>query len=323
MRVICADEMLVDGGTRAVGGAETGRDKKVGFTVADAAGAYVRAQRRNGRFAASTATTYRSILGRFADAIGDPPMAKLQRRHVARWLDTLDCGPATTRHRLSVVQTFCRWAVEQGHVAKDPSVGFKPPKQPRHLPRPVAEPDTAALVDSLPDARAVAIVILMLQTGARCCEVVRLQVGDVDWHRRFVMFRGKGDKERVVPLPDEACIALRRYLAEHPAPAGPLFRSYTTGDSLTPGHIGALVRRWMREAGVKQAPRDGVDAHALRHTALTDMLHSGADVRQVQVIAGHDSLQTTQRYLGWHVEGLRSAMDGRRYMPHAELEAAV
>lgn len=106
---------------------------------------------------------------------------------------------------------------------------------------------------------------------------------------------------------------MRRYLTEYPTPAGPLFRGFTTGHGMTPGHIGTLVRGWLREAGIKQAPRDGVDAHALRHTALTDMLHAGADVRQVQIIAGHDSLQTTQRYLGWHVDGLRQAIEGRTY----------
>lgn len=299
-----------------------GRDNKVGLTVADAAGRYVRAQRRNGRFAESTVVTYRSILGRFAKTIGNPPIRLLQARHIARWLDQLDCGPATTRHRLSVVQTFCRWAVQHDLIAKDPTRGFRPPKQPKHLPRPVDPTGAGDLVDVLPDARAVAMVLFMLHVGARCCEVARLEVQDVDWHRRVVLLRGKGAKERVVPIPGEAVMALRSYLAEHPAPAGPLFRGYTTRRAMTPGHIGSLVRGWLADAGVKRAPRDGVDAHALRHTALTDMLHSGADVRQVQVIAGHDSLQTTQRYLGWHVEGLRAAMDGRRYLPRAELEAA-
>lgn len=283
--------------------------------TSDATHRYIGEGHRRGNFAATTVVSYRSILNLFAAATGDPPIGDLSRRHVARWYGALTCSATTTRHRLSVVQTFTAWAVQEGLIPKDPAAGFKPPAQPKHLPRALPTATVAQLISGCPDERARLIVLLMAQMGLRCCEVARLQYGDVDWQSRVALIRGKGNKERVVPIPDEAWAALEGYLAVHPAVAGPLVRSYhdpTRG--LAPGYISDRVRLWMRAAGVKSSARDGKSAHALRHTAATDVLRAGADVRQVQAMLGHESLQTTQRYLGWNVDGLRLVMEGRSYL---------
>lgn len=273
---------------------------------------YVMAGRRRGQFTVATAQSYRSILGRFADAVPDEPR-RIQRRHIVRWYDQLDCAASTTRHRLSVVQTFCRWMLDAGHIDRDPSRGIKPPKQPRHMPRnfDAAEVATAiAHLDGRP--RDQLIIVLMVQLGLRCKEVAEMQVGDIDRHHGLVLVHGKGNAERVLPLTAEAVTALDAYLAVDPAASGVLIRS-ATGRGLTPGYISDRVRKWLRDAGIKRHAWDGKSAHAFRHTCATDVLRSGADVRQVQIMLGHGSLQTTQRYLGWDVDGLRSAMEGRRY----------
>lgn len=281
-------------------------------TVGDLVHDYVIAGVRRGQFTAQTAASYRSILGRFADAMPDDP-AKIQRRHVMRWYDQLNCSASTTRHRLSVVKTFCRWAVDAGHMTKDPARGIRAPQQPRHMPRNFDADEVAralAHLDGQP--RNQLIIVLMVQLGLRCKEVAELQVGDIDRTHELVLVRGKGNKERVVPLTSEALAALDAYLADDPAAAGVLVRS-ATGRGLTPGYISDRVRKWLSDAGVKRHAWDGKSAHAFRHTAATDILRAGADVRQVQVILGHGSLQTTQRYLGWQVDDLRAVMEGRRY----------
>ncbi len=292
-----------------------GSDGTTGGPAVDKAIArYLREQRANGTFSQSTVRSYRSILGSFARECGHLPIGDLRPRHVARWYGSLCCGPATTRHRLSVVQTFTRWCVSVGLLDRDPAAGLRPPTQPRHLPRCMAADDVSRLLAHAPDTRARLVILLMVQAGLRCCEVSRLQLGDIDWTDGAALVRGKGRKERVVPIAEEAIEALHAYLAEHPASAGPLVRSYRDPSrSLTPEAISNMMRRWMLDAGVKGAPRDGRSAHALRHTCATDVLRSGADVRQVQQLLGHSSLQTTQRYLGWSVEGLRGAVAGRRY----------
>lgn len=290
------------------------------MNVAEAATRYIYEGVRRGNFAPTTATSYRSILRAFARESGDPRTTALTRRHVARWYGTLDCAPSTTRHRLSVVQTFCQWLVLNGHTPRDPSLGFKPPAQPKYLPRNLTADECEATLAACPDARARLIVTLMLQLGLRCVEVSNLEVGDIDRSAGLALIRGKGRHERVLPVTCEAELALRAYLAEHPATSGPLVRSYQRPwKPLSPGYISNRVALWMRQAGVKEQARDGKSAHAGRHTCFTDMLVSGANVRQVQAAAGHQSLQTTQRYLGWNVEELRGAMEGRTYSAPAPI----
>jgi integrase/recombinase XerC len=287
-------------------------------TIGDAIGRYLKEGRARGQFATTTVVSYRSILGMLERCTGPIPIRALQRRHIAKWYGQLSCSASTTRHRLSVVQTFTAWCVVDGLLTKDPAVGFRPPPQPRYQPRSMPGRDVARLLEVAPDRRARCVILLMVQMGLRCCEVSRLQVGDIDWTEGAALIRGKGSKERIVPIPDEAADAIRRYLDEHPAAAGPLVRSYSDDHrALTPGYLGDRMRVWMLSAGVKSAPRDGRSAHALRHTCATDVLRDGADVRQVQVMLGHDSLQTTQRYLGWNVAGVRTVMAGRRYSEHA------
>ncbi len=283
--------------------------------VKPTANRYLAEGRRRNHFALTTLRSYSSILGAFALSVGpDLPVADLNLRHVSRWWGDLDCAASTARHRLSVVTTFCDWLVANELLRVNPASKLDPPRQPRYIPRAVPGDDVAALLAQCPDTRMRLIVLLMCQLGLRCAEVAGLQVGDIDWQTRTVFVRGKGNVDRVLPLPNEARTALDRYLEEHPATSGPLVRSFADGHrALTPGYVGDRVRRVMLAAGVKKASRDGRSAHALRHTFATDVLADGADVRVVQVALGHASLATTQRYLSWSVEGLRSAMEGRRY----------
>jgi integrase-like protein len=125
---------------------------------------------------------------------------------------------------------------------------------------------------------------------------------------------GKGGHQRVLPVSDETWDAVLAYLREHPTTAGPLIRSYLNPHrGVNPAYISTLVGRWMSDAGVKQRSRDGRSAHALRHTAATDMLRAGAHLRDVQQALGHASLSTTQKYLPWVVGSLKEAMSGRTY----------
>jgi site-specific recombinase XerD len=152
------------------------------------------------------------------------------------------------------------------------------------------------------------MLLLMCQEGLRCCEVASHELGDVDFDERLMLIRGKGGHQRILPLTDETWGAIAEYLTDHPAHAGPLIRSYN--DPYRPidaSYVSTLVARWIRAAGVEAT------AHALRHTAATDMLRSGAHLRDVQAALGHVSLSTTQRYLPWVVGDLRTAMAGRRY----------
>jgi site-specific recombinase XerD len=144
------------------------------------------------------------------------------------------------------------------------------------------------------------------------CEVATLQLADLDFIDHTARVVGKGGHERLLPLSEETWTVLERYLDEQPLTAGPLIRSYRTHGGLRADTISGLVGEWMSAAGIKHRPRDGISAHALRHSAATDMLRSGAHLRDVQAALGHASLSTTQRYLPTVVNDLRTAMGGRR-----------
>lgn len=241
----------------------------------------------------------------------------LRRADLEHWLDSRTVSAATLRLQFSTLRVFFNWLVATERIKRHPMAGLDPPKEPRRLPR-ALRPDAVAAVMARLDARGLLVVSLMVQEGLRRAEVAGLQLDDIDFDRRLMRVIGKGGHERVLPITTETFGYLLSYLAEHPASAGPLVRSYgggphPEGRALTPDYIGDLVGEWMSAAGVKARARDGVSAHALRHTAATDMLRAGAHLLDVKTALGHTSLTTTQRYLPWVVGDLRDAMGGRTY----------
>lgn len=257
----------------------------------------------------------RSILTGFATHCGDRSLDSLSVALVEKWLAKLHHhAPATVRGRLSTVRTFLSWCVRRGYCKSNPASEIRGPRQPRAVPRALPAPSISALLGACPDARGRLILQLMVQQGLRCCEVSRLDVGDVDRLNETLRIVGKGGHERILPLLEPVSEALDAYLAQHPAHAGPLVRSYRKcGMRLQADTISGLVSRWCWDAGIKRAPRDGVSAHAGRHTCATDMLRQGAHLRDCQAALGHAHLHTTEIYLPLVVNGLREAMSGRSY----------
>lgn len=295
-------------------------------TVGGAVKRYLGERGRRGDFAPETQRHVASILRRFADAAGpDLSIAQLTRVQVRRWWGDLKVGRSTARNHLSTVKTFLRWCVENDLLRADPTRGMRPPREPRRLPRTLDRAAAARLIDALPDARARLIVYWMLHMGLRCGEVARLQIGDVDFAQRLLFIRGKAQNERLLPIPGEAWSALTAYLADEPVGSGPLVRNYREpGRPLTPHYVSKLVRSWMAAAGIKDAPLDGVSAHALRRTCASDLLDNGAHIRQVQQVLDHRSISTTERYLRRRdAIDLREVVDGRSYRAVPAVPAAA
>lgn len=262
-----------------------------------------------------TARNARTALYGFAATYGNRPVHRLSRSDIERYMESIGhLSAATRRGRFVTVRLFCRWLVLRGDIRKDPTIGMRAPKEPRRKPRALPGSNVAMLLSACPDERARLIVLLMVQAGLRCCEVSRLQIGDIDRSRRIARIVGKGSHERDVYLPAELEEALVAYLAKFPASSGPLVRSYRrSSHALEADTISGMVAAWMWKAGIKYAPRDGVSAHAGRHTCATDMLLGGAHVRDVQYALGHQNLHTTERYIPAEVRGIADAMEGRRY----------
>lgn len=291
-----------------------------------AAEVYVRERVSLRQLSRGAAHGYRSYLNQFAATYGDRKIKSLGAKQLKKFLATqAHLAASTQRTNFSRLRQFVRWltftkrirsnplerAIERGEITV--------PKQPGCMPHPMVPHEVGATFAlGAPDRRARAIIALAVQCGLRCCEVSRARIEDWRRHDNMLRVHGKGGRERWVPVPTEALPYLTAYLSEYPARTGqPLIRSYVTPwKPLAASTISKYVSQWMVDAGVKErGARDMKSAHALRHTAATDVLDVCGDLQVVQMMLGHQNLGTTAIYLGQAnaKKKLREAMEGRDY----------
>lgn len=262
---------------------------------------------RDGLAQASLAA-YRRDLGAWASWLSGRGRAlgAADRSDVEAWLADQFCAKAratSIARRLSALRRFYRLQLEQGAVREDPTVRVKAPKKPRSLPKNLSEGQVEALL-AAPDADATlglrdrAMLETLYATGLRVSELVGLKLGQVSLDAGVVRVLGKGSRERLVPLGDEAIAWLKRYLADaRPGLAGGaktdhLFLTARRGP-LTRQAFWHLIKRYGTIAGI---PTDTVSPHVLRHAFATHLLNHGADLRVVQLLLGHADITTTTIY---------------------------
>ena len=213
---------------------------------------------------------------------------------------------------LSCLRQFYRGALRDGRAAHDPTALVELPKLPKPLPKALGEREVEALIaapdpESSPaELRDRAMIELLYATGLRVTELVTLSLDQVNPRQGVVRVTGKGGKDRLVPLGDEAQSWLARYLAEarpalvrKPAPAA-LF--VTARGGITRQSFWQALKRYAVRAGIDPAR---ISPHVLRHSFATHLLNHGADLRVVQMLLGHSSLSTTQIYTHIAREGLK------------------
>jgi integrase/recombinase XerC len=229
---------------------------------------------------------------------------------------------ASAARALAAVRSWFKWLAKEGKVQQNPALLVSTPKLPKHLPRVPSMEEVNRVLNSLEDAgegkpksntheavawpeRDRAIFELLYGCGIRNSELVGLDMASVRWRDDAVLVRGKGRKERLVPLGDEAAVALRAYLPLREAKlaaagkgaliaAGPLLTNLRMrGDCrLTTRSVGRIVKAIALSRGLAA----DVHPHTLRHAFGTHMLEEGADLRAIQEMLGHERLSTTQRY---------------------------
>jgi integrase/recombinase XerC len=232
---------------------------------------------------------------------------------------------STLARRTSSVRGLTAWLARSGHTNADIGVRLKAPRGERRLPRVLTRSQIDGVLDALetraetnaPEALRDRVMVELLYASAlRVSELVGLDLGDVDEHRRVVRVLGKGAKERVVPFGLPAQRALRAYLER----GRPALEAEKSGSALLLGPKGVRVSTrfvYGLVAGLlAELPGSGPSGpHTLRHTAATHLLDGGADLRAVQEILGHASLGTTQIYT--HVSAERLAAVYRTAHPRA------
>ncbi len=220
-------------------------------------------------------------------------------------------APRSLNRYLSCLRLFYRYQLRIGGIQKDPTVLIDGPKLGRGLPKALTEAQVEALIDA-PDTstplglRDRAMIELMYATGLRVSELVGLQVGQLNPGQGTVRVFGKGNKERIVPLGEEALMWMQRYLdqARPQMLKGSLSEHVFVSSrkkGLTRQAFWYAVQRHAKQAGITEA----ISPHMLRHSFATHLLNHGADLRVVQLLLGHSDLSTTQIYTHIAREGLK------------------
>ena len=219
------------------------------------------------------------------------------------WRSRDGYSPRSNARLLSALRAFFADALRRGTRADDPTALLQPPRLPRSLPKALSETEVEALL-AAPDTgtptglRDRAMLELMYACGLRVSELVGLPATAVNLRQGVLRISGKGGRERLVPLGEEAQDWLQRYLDEaRPVLAGkralaPLFLT-AAGEAPSRQQFWALVKRLAGVAGIE--PRR-ISPHGLRHSFATHLLNHGADLRVLQMLLGHGSLSTTQIY---------------------------
>jgi integrase/recombinase XerC len=213
---------------------------------------------------------------------------------------------ASVARSLSAIRSWFQWMAKAGHVSSNPAALVATPKLPKHLPRVPSIEQMNHLVETAAQAVVAAwperdqmIFELLYGCGIRNAELVGLNVEDIQWAREVILVRGKGRKQRYVPLGDAAAEAIRTYLPSRAAKlAGKtsdalLLNLQMKGTGrLTTRSVGRIVKQISIAKGL---PAE-IHPHTLRHAFGTHMLEEGADLRAIQELLGHERLSTTQRY---------------------------
>jgi integrase/recombinase XerC len=246
-------------------------------------------------------------------------VGSIEHTHIRSYLGSLyqrGLSKPSAARALAAIRSWFKWLAHMGHIQQNAASLVSTPRLPKHLPRVPSIEQLNRVVDSVNDeaaswpARDKAILEMLYGCGIRNAELVGLNLDDIQWANETILVRGKGQKQRYVPLGDAAALSLREYLAERSArldaasehatistPA--LFlnlqlRGISHGGQarLTTRSVGRIVKH----IAILHGLSSDVHPHTLRHAFGTHLLEEGADLRAIQELLGHERLSTTQRY---------------------------
>jgi len=254
----------------------------------------------------NTLNAYRTDLAAFEAWLGKKSLAleAAGRADVLNYLAAnvrQGLSPRSSARRLSTLRRFYRYLLREGLIQDDPTSDVRSPSLGRPLPKAVTEASVEKLLAAPPNTtlgvRDRAMLETMYASGLRVSELVALALNELDLTTGLVRVTGKGGKERIVPLGDEATNRLGEYLqAARPSllgeqKSGAVFLT-RRGQPMTRQAFWQLIKRYSALAGIDSS----LSPHSLRHAFATHLLNHGADLRSVQMLLGHADLSTTQIY---------------------------
>ncbi|MBN1913944.1 MAG: tyrosine recombinase XerC [Candidatus Omnitrophica bacterium] len=259
-----------------------------------------------------TVLNYKLDLESFTEFLGSTAIENVDYLILRKYLAVMKekrLGTASILRKLSTLRSFFKFLTREGYLKNNPIVSISSPKKEKHLPSFLTEEEASRLMDSAlsKDERGLrdrAILELFYSTGIRISELVGLDQDDLDFIGGIAKVKGKGKKERIVPVGDTAIAAIRGYLDKRKKRSEAIFLN-KNGRRITDRGVRDIVEKYLGLASIRQ----GVSPHTLRHSFATHLLNRGADLRSVQELLGHANLSTTQIYTHLTTERLKTVYD--------------
>jgi integrase/recombinase XerC len=279
-------------------------------TLRECVAEYLRELARRGA-SPHTLRNYGSDLGQLADYFeppgeSSPEITTLDTLLLREWLGSLfdlkELTAISVRRKLAAVRSMFKFLHEEGTVAANPATRLRTPKAPQKLPDVMSEEKANGILDAVEDGRPVekpskerdlAILELLYGCGVRVSELVGIDLEDLNLAENWLRVRGKGNKERQVPVIGRAAASLERYLAVRKVqPTTNAVFVNNRGRRLSDRSVRSLVKFYALMASGDSS----IHPHSFRHAYATHLLSAGADLRAIQELLGHARLSTTQKY---------------------------
>lgn len=253
-------------------------------------------------FSGHTLRAYRADLESFYDYLRVHKIREIDRTVISHYLGFLlkhGMDSRSVARKLSSLKSYFKYLKRTEIIAKNPAAGIRTPKIKKHLPGFLTY-DQVEHALNITSPRDRAIMEVLYSCGLRAQELVSLRISDIDLNRDEVRVKGKGNKERIVPLGQLAKNAVLDYMKVRASSTGSEKRAHTTpelflnyrGGRLSTRSLQQIVKKYL----IKIADAAGTNPHILRHSFATHLLEHGADLRAVQELLGHASLSTVQIY---------------------------
>jgi len=225
-----------------------------------------------------------------------PAPAEIKREQIIQFGVSLrEAAPLTLRRKYACLASLFGFLQDMGYLQGNPARRLPLPRVSEYVPVFLSEEMAQKLIAAADTPWTKAAVVLLLSTGIRRSEAVTITLDDLNLEERQLLIRGKGDKERVVPLTDQAVEAIQAYLPHRTkTESRHLFVSAWKGHPIHGRCINRMLKIVIQKAGLAG---QGITPHKLRHTFATHLIRNNVDIRTVQELLGHSELETTARYL--------------------------
>ena len=250
----------------------------------------------------NTLTSYRRDLQQFGIYLKDIPIEKAREEDLVGFIAARKGKASSASRMLSSLKRFYAWCLRERHIKADPTIRLDPPKRAPRFPKTLSEADVEALL-AAPDVasplgmRDRAMFEVLYASGLRVSELVGLKVFEVNLDAGVVRVMGKGSKERLVPLGEEAVDWVRKYSKETRVE---ILKKSNSDHLFVTGRGAGMTRQafWqnIKRYGARAVPGKHFSPHVLRHAFATHLINHGADLRVVQMLLGHADISTTQIY---------------------------